>query len=163
MPQFDPAVWPPQLIWMAITFVALYFIMSRVALPRITDVLEEREFKINDALRKAEGLKQDAEDAAASYEKLMADARAKAQAEVRAVRERVEAEAAAQNAELSAKLSEEVTQAETRITDARDAAVSSVREMAIDAAATATERLLGEKVDAKSVGAAVEAAMKGAS
>ena len=58
MPQFDPSVWPPQLIWMVITFVALYFLMSRVALPRITDVLEEREFKINDALRKATGLKE---------------------------------------------------------------------------------------------------------
>ena len=64
MPQFDPAVWSPQLIWLAISFVALYFLMSRVALPRISDVLEEREFKISDALRKAEGLRDDAEDAA---------------------------------------------------------------------------------------------------
>lgn len=161
MPQFDPAVWPPQLIWMAITFVALYFIMSRVALPRISDILEAREFKINDALRKADGLRQDAEDAAAAYEKVMADARSKAQAEVRAVRERAEREAAERHAELNAKLSEEVAQAEASIADAREAAVASIREMAIEAAASATERLIGEKADAKSVGAAVDAVMKG--
>ena len=162
MPQFDLAVWPPQLIWMAITFVALYFLMSRVALPSITDVLEEREFKINDALRKAEGLKQDAEDAAASYERVMAEARGKAQAEVRAVRESADGEAADRHAELNAKLSEDVAQAEAGIADARDAAAGSVRDMAIEAAASATERLIGQKVDAKSVGAAVEAVMKGA-
>ena len=162
MPQFDLAVWPPQLIWMAITFVALYFLMSRVALPSITDVLEEREFKINDALRKAEGLKQDAEDAAASYERVMAEARGKAQAEVRAVRESADGEAAERHAELNAKLSEDVAQAEAGIADARDAAAGSVRDMAIEAAASATERLIGQKVDAKSVGAAVEAVMKGA-
>ncbi len=163
MPQFDPSVWAPQLIWLVITFVALYFLMSRVALPRITDILEEREYKINDAIRKATGLKRDAEDAAASYQKLMADARAKAQAEVRAVRERADGEAADRHAELNAKLSEEVSRAEAGIADARNAAFDSVREMATEAAATATERLIGEKVDAKSVDAAIEAAIKGAS
>ncbi len=163
MPQFDPALWPPQLIWLVITFVALYFLMSRVALPRITDVLEEREYKINDALRKATGLKRDAEDAAASYQKLMANARAKAQTEVRTVRERADGDAAERHAALNAKLSEEVSHAEAGIADARNAAFASVRDMAVEAAAMATERLIGEKVDTKSVDAAVEAAIKGAS
>ena len=163
MPQFDLTVWPAQLIWLAICFVTLYFLMARVALPRISDVLEEREFKINDALRRAEGLKHDAEDAAAAYEKTMADARAKAQEELRGVRERVAAEAAARHAELNELLASEVGAAEQSIAEAREAAVSSIREMAINAAATATERLIGEKVETKSVAAAVDKALKGAS
>jgi F-type H+-transporting ATPase subunit b len=162
MPQFDPAVWSPQLIWLAISFVALYFLMARVALPRISDVLEEREFKISDALRKAEGLRDDAEDAAAEYEKMMADARAKAQDEVRAVRERAAAEAAKRHAELNERLAADIAAAEGRIADARDKAVAGVREIAEELSAAAIERLLGEKADPKSVATAVDASMKGA-
>jgi len=162
MPQFDPAVWSPQLIWLAISFVALYFLMARVALPRISDVLEEREFKISDALRKAEGLRDDAEDAAAEYEKMMADARAKAQEEVRAVRERAAAEAAKRHAELNERLAADIAAAEGRIAEARDKAVAGVREIAEELSAAAIERLLGEKVDSKTVATAVDASMKGA-
>jgi len=162
MPQFDPAVWSPQLIWLAISFVALYFLMARVALPRISDVLEEREFKISDALRKAEGLRDDAEDAAAEYEKMMADARAKAQEEVRAVRERAAAEAAKRHAELNERLAADIAAAEGRIAEARDKAVAGVREIAEELSAAAIERLLGEKVDSKTVTTAVDASMKGA-
>jgi F-type H+-transporting ATPase subunit b len=162
MPQFDPAVWSPQLIWLAICFVALYFLMARVALPRISDVLEEREFKISDALRKAEGLRDDAEDAAAEYEKMMADARAKAQDEVRAVREQAAAEAAERHAELNARLSGEIAAAEGRIAAARDEAVAGVREIAEELSAAAIERLLGEKADSQVVAAAVETSIKGA-
>jgi F-type H+-transporting ATPase subunit b len=162
MPQFDPAVWSPQLIWLAISFVALYFLMARVALPRISDVLEEREFKISDALRKAEGLRDDAEDAAAEYEKMMADARAKAQDEVRAVRERAAAEAAKRHAELNERLAADIAAAEGRIAAARDKAVAGVREIAEELSAAAIERLLGEKVDSQTVATAVDASMKGA-
>jgi F-type H+-transporting ATPase subunit b len=162
MPQFDPAVWSPQLIWLAISFVALYFLMARVALPRISDVLEEREFKISDALRKAEGLRDDAEDAAAEYEKMMADARAKAQEEVRTVRERAAAEAAKRHAELNGRLAADIAAAEGRIAAARDEAVAGVREIAEELSAAAIERLLGEKADPKSVVTAVDASMKGA-
>lgn len=162
MPQFDPAVWSPQLIWLAISFAALYFLMARVALPRISDVLEEREFKISDALRKAEGLRDDAEDAAAEYEKMMADARAKAQEEVRAVRERAAAEAAERHAELNERLAGEIAAAEGRIAAARDKAVAGVREIAEELSAAAIERLLGEKVDSQTVATAVDASLKGA-
>ena len=78
MPQFDPAVWMPQLIWLAITFLMLYLLMSKVALPRVSEVLEEREERINESLRKAERLKLHAEDAIASYEKTIVDVRANA-------------------------------------------------------------------------------------
>jgi len=161
MPQFDPAVWLPQLIWLAIAFAALYLLMSRVALPRISDVLEEREHKINDSLRKAENLREEAETAAASYERMMADARAKAQAAVRKVREKAAEEAAEHHAELSEKLAEEIAAGEARIAEERARAVAGVRDMAVEVAEAAAARLVGEAVDAKKVTAAVDTAIKG--
>ncbi len=160
MPQFDPAVWPTQLFWLAVSFVVLYLLMARVALPRISTILEEREFRINDSLRRAESLKQDAEAAVANYEKLMADARAKAQEQVHSVRERAAQDAAERHAELNDRLSAEVAAAETRIAAARDQAIGELRGLAVDVAGAAVERLVGETLDPATVGRAVDGSMR---
>lgn len=160
MPQLDPSVWPPQLIWLAITFIALYLLMSRVALPRVASILEDREFRISESLRRAESLRQDAEAAVAAYEKLMAGARAKAQEQVHTVRERAARDAAERHAELGDRLGAEVSAAEARIAAARDQAVSELRGLAVEVAGAAVERLVGEKLDAATVEKAVDGAMQ---
>lgn len=160
MPQFDPAVWPPQLIWLAISFTILYLLMSRVALPRVSAALEDREFRINESLRKAEALKQSAEDAVAAYEKMMADARHKAQEQIRSVRERTAHEAAERHAELSERLAQQVADAEARIAKARGEAVANVREIALAITQAALQRLIGQ-ADARSAGAAVDKVLGG--
>ena len=75
MPQFDVATFPTQLVWLAITFVVLYFAMARMALPRIGQVLDERQKRIDDNLDKAETLKGEADTEAAAYAKVLAEAR----------------------------------------------------------------------------------------
>lgn len=161
MPQFDPAVWPPQLIWLAISFIALYYLMARVALPKVAEVLEEREFRINESLRKAEALKLQAEDAVAAYDKLMADARAKAADQLSTVRERAAAEAAERHAQLNDRLSKQVADAEQRIADARGQAVTHIRDVAMTVTSAAIERLIGQPVDSASVSSAVDSALGG--
>ena len=160
MPQFDPTVWSPQLFWLAVTFIVLYLLMTRLALPRISGILEEREFRIGDSLRRAESLKLDAEAAVAAYEKLMADARSKAHDQVRTVRERAARDAAERHAELSDRLGAEVAAAEARIAVARTEAIAELRGLAVEVAAAAVERLAGEKVDAAAIGKAVDGAMR---
>ncbi len=160
MPQFDLTVWSPQLVWLTISFVLLYLLMSRVALPRVSSILEDREFRISDSLRRAESLKQDAESAVAAYEKLMTDARAKAHEQVHTVRDRAARDAAERHAELNDRLSAEVAAAETRIAAARDQAVGELRGLAVEVAGAAVERLMGEKLDPAAVSTAVDGAMR---
>lgn len=158
MPQFDITVWPPQLIWLAICFTALYFLMSRRVLPRISDVLEERDHKINDALRKADLLKEDAEAVYAAYEKTMAEARAGAQETLRGVRERVAADAAERNAVLSERLAKQTGEAEARIASERAKALEGLTDSAAEIAMSASQRLAGLKVTKKAASSAVAAA-----
>ena len=160
MPQFDPAVWVPQLIWLAITFMALYLLMSRVALPRVSEVLEEREVRINESLRKAERLRLNAEDAIASYEKTIADVRAKAAGEVRAAREEAAAEAAERNAQLNERLVAEISAAEQRINKAREAAIAGLRDVAVTVSGAALERLIGQQVDERSLTSSVDTVLR---
>ena len=46
MPQLDYHSFAPQLVWLAIAFLALYFVMSRLAIPAISDTVERRQAKI---------------------------------------------------------------------------------------------------------------------
>ena len=161
MPQFDPAAWPSQILWLVLCFATLFFLMWRIALPRISEILEERDHKINDNLRKAELLREDAEGAMAAYEKTMADARLRAQDTLRSVRERAATDAAERNTALSERLSSEITAAEARIAEERSKAVAGVRDIATEIAQVATERLGGSRVTKAAATTAVTTAMEG--
>jgi F-type H+-transporting ATPase subunit b len=161
MPQFDPAVWPPQFVWLVICFIALYLVMSRIALPRISAVLEEREFRINESLRKAEALRHDADVAVAAYERLMSQARTKAQEQLRVAREQSAREASERHAELSLRLADDLAAADARIAAARNEAVAGIRDVAVEVAGLAVERLIGEKVSSRSLQATVDQALRG--
>jgi F-type H+-transporting ATPase subunit b len=159
MPQFDPAVWMPQLVWLAVSFVVLYLLMAKVALPRVSEVLEEREERIDESLRKAEMLRLRAEDAIAAYEGTIAEVRAKAAEEVRAARERAAADAVERNAQLGERLAAEISAAEERIHRARTAAIAGLRDVAVAVSGAAVERLIGQRVEPKAVASAVDAAL----
>lgn len=160
MPQFDPSTYSPQIIWLAITFVMLYVLMAKVALPRIGEVLEERQRRIDEDLKKAEVLKAEAEEAAETYERLITEARVQSQEAIKKVREEAASEAARRKADLGEQLAARIAEAESRVLAARDKAVGDIRALSAEVAGAAVERLLGETPDDASLDAAVEAAMK---
>ncbi len=160
LPQLDHTTFSPQVIWLAISFAVLYVLMTRVALPRVGEVLDERAHRISESLRTAETLKGEAEAAAAAYEKALAEARAQAHEVIQEVRERMAEETGRRQKELDERLSAEVAEAEARIAEAHKQAMAEVRTMAVEVTQAASERLIGEALDAKAVGAAVDDALK---
>lgn len=155
MPQFDPQWFVSQIFWLVVTFAVLYFIMSKLVLPRISSVLEEREERIADDLDKAQQLMREAETVMAGYERNMAEAREQAQQALRAAQEQAARETAEAHARLAAELADQTRTAEARIAAARAEAVGQVQEIAIDVARAATQRLIGTEPDAGRLSAAV--------
>jgi F-type H+-transporting ATPase subunit b len=160
MPQLHVQDFPPQLIWLAITFVLLYLLMSKVALPRIGQALDARAFRISQDLDRAAKLKDEATGVLAAYEKALADARTQAQAAVKAVSERAHKEAEAREAELARKLAVDTEAAERRIRAARETAMASLTQMAAEITRAAAEKLIGLPVDQAAAAQAVAAAAK---
>ncbi len=161
MPQLDPAFFAPQLIWLAITFVILYGLMARVALPRISAVLEARQERIAHDLDDAASLKSEAESTLAAYEAAMAEAHSEAQTMLAQAAEERAGAAAARQAELDARLAGQLADAEAHINEAREAAMAAVGEVAGDAARGATAKLIGVEPDDAAVAAALAAVAKG--
>ena len=160
MPQLDISTYAPQIVWLVITFLAMYLIMAKVALPRIAQVLDERQSRIDDNLEKATAFRKEADDAAKAYEKSLADARSKAQDEVKVVIDQVNAEAAKAQTALADKLNTELEAAEARISQAKDKALANIKEVSADVAKATVEKLSGVSLDDAAIEAAVANAME---
>lgn len=143
MPQLDFADYAPQLVWLAITFTVLYLVMARIALPRIASVLDERDRQVETNVERAEKLKAEAEEALATYQQTMAEARAKAQAELRKAAEAVAAETQARESELGAKVAKQSEAAERSIATAKQAAMTDIQKVAAELAGAMAAKLAG--------------------
>ncbi len=160
MPQIEIADFAPQLIWLVIAFTFLYVVMSRVALPRIAGVIEERRDKIADDLDRAAEFKKEAEDALAAYEKALADARSRALAIAAKNRDEVKAETQRLRADSDAVIADMMRDAERQIDEAKEAALVNVRDVASEVAAAVAEKMLDQSVDRETVDAAVDAQLR---
>lgn len=160
MPQFDPSTFGPQLFWLLVTFVTLYLLMARLVLPRITDILGQREDRIDGNLRRAETLKEEADQVLAAYQKAINDARTQAQAALHQAAAEITASTARREAEFGKKMAAETAAAETRIRAAKTQALADVRGIAAEVATLMVGKLTGGQVDGGSAGQAVDSVMK---
>ena len=161
MPQLDYHDFAPQLVWLAIAFVALYFVMSRLAVPRIEDTLARRQGKIQGDLDAAERANEETRALVAAYEKRLADAREEAR---RLMRERGEADstaAAARLNELHDRLAKQIDEAEQRIAAQRDDVMKGLEHMARDIGQDVYAKLVGQPADSGALAGKVTAAIKG--
>jgi F-type H+-transporting ATPase subunit b len=143
MPQLDVSTFPSQIFWLIICFSVLYYLLSRRALPRISETLEARQDRIAADLDQAQRLRRDAETALAKYEDAIAKAQDRAHSLLAENQARLQAEAAARQAELDQQLARQVAEAETRIAAARDRALAELEDAAIEVARAAAGRLAG--------------------
>jgi F-type H+-transporting ATPase subunit b len=158
-PPFDPASFGGQLLWLAITFAALYFLMSRVALPRIGSILETRRTRIEGDLKEAERLRQETEKAAAAYEAALAEARKNAHGIAEETRAGIKADIDGRRADVEAGLAKRVSAAEARIQADKDAALANVGSIAAETAQALVAKISGN-VTAAEAKAAVAAVSK---
>ena len=160
-PPFQKDTFASQLVSLAIAFVALYLIVSRIALPRVGSVIDARANTIEGDLADAQKLKDQSDAALKSYESELAAARSRAQAIGSETREKLNAASETERKALEEKLSLKLAEAEKTIASTREAAMSNVRGIAADAATAIVQRLAGVQPDAQSVTSAVDASLKG--
>ncbi|WP_420568577.1 F0F1 ATP synthase subunit B' [Thalassovita sp.] len=160
MPQLDFSNWGNQIFWLLVTLVVIYFVLSRIALPRIAAVLAERQGTITNDIAAAEELKAKAVEAEEAYNKALADARAEAQRIVAETKAEIQADLDAATAKADAEIAEKVAEGEKVIAEIRANALESVKDVAKDTTAEIIAAL-GNEADAKTVDAAVAARLKG--
>ena len=132
MPQLDFATYPSQIFWLIVSMVVLFFVLSRVALPRIASVLEARSGAIADDIDRAAEFKRGAEQAEQAYQAALAEARARAQGIAAEARVEIEAQIAEATARADAEIAAKTAESAARIAQVRDSALAAVSEVAAD-------------------------------
>jgi len=158
-PPFDPATFGPQLFWLVILFGILYVLMSRVAIPRIGSILEERDKRIAGDLAEATRAKEASDAAVAAHEQALAAARQNAQGIALKARDAAKAEIAADRTRIETELNGRLGAAEVEITKVKERALGEVDSIARDAVEAIVETLVGTKAGKDTIASAVQAAM----
>ena len=156
MPQLDFATYPNQIFWLVVALIAIYLILSRVALPRIGGILEVRRDRIAQDLDQAAIMKEEADAAIAAYEQELADAKAKANVIGQEARDAAKAEAEAERRKVEAELDEKLSGAEERIAGIKASALKDVGVIAEDTATAIMQQRVG-RADKTAIAAAVKA------
>lgn len=160
MPQLDVTTFGNQIFWLLVALVAIYFVLSRIALPRIAAILAERQGTITNDIAAAEDLKAKARAAEEAYEQALADARAEAQKIAADTRAKIQQDLDAALAKADAEIAAKAAESEAAIAEIRAGALDAVKAVAKDTAAEIVQ-VMGGKADDKAVATAVDAQVKG--
>lgn len=160
MPQFWFEDALPQVFWLVIAFIVMYLAMSRLALPRVADVLEQRQDRIASDLDRAQALQEESGTVLNEYEAALAEARGQAQAILADHAATVAAEADKRGAEVAERLNQEANAAALRIAEAKEQTMTQVREVSAELARDAVLKLIGVSAAEEDMRRAVDDALR---
>ena len=149
-----------QIFWLVITLIAIFFVLSRLALPRISAVISERKGTITNDLAAAENLKSEAVLAEEAYKKALEDARLEASKIIEAAKVEIKQELDVAIQKADADISVKAAASEDAISEIRKDALANVKSVAKDITSELV-KVLGGKVDAKTLTATINKNMKG--
>jgi F-type H+-transporting ATPase subunit b len=143
------------------TFLLLFFIIKKFALSKIVDTLEKRRQTIDDGVRLGLELADQKEKLGVKVEEMLAEARLEADKIIASSEQ--EAGAIIKEAELqaSAKADDMLAEARIRIDKDIDAARKGLEKEVVSLIAAATEKIIGEKLDAQKDAKLIEKVLGG--
>ena len=149
MPQLDFTTFIPQLFWLFLSLSFLYFILSRIALPRISDVIEERNDTITDDLDEAKALSIEAEKVVNELKSKLEDARSSSQKTLMDERQKNLDKISSERKKFEETISKEISSSEEKINKGKSEALKEASDLAVDIAEEIINNLFVKKVDKK--------------
>lgn len=156
MPQLDPSSFPSQLFWLVASFIILYVVMSRIALPKIAGALQNRQEKIGDDIDRAKKLKEEAAKLEKEYKKLTEDNKAKSNALIFSAQEEARKYSDAKHADVAKDIAKKSVDAEKKIADARAKALGEIESVAAGLTKSLVEKVGLSGVDSAKIESAVK-------
>ena len=146
LPQLEPDYIGGQVFWLVIIFGLLYYVVSKIGLPKLVDVLEHREERIANDLRKAKELQKEAQYLEARFRQEQEAARKKSHSIVEDARKSIEDQIKAAQAKQASDAALAIHKTEQRIEKARQQSMREIQEIVRDIAGNAYEKVSGKSI-----------------
>lgn len=156
MPQLDLSTYASQAFWMVLCFSLLWLLLSIFITPKIADVLEQRKRKIDDYIRKAEKLNQQAKASLEKYEQTLNAAKAKAAADIAANQKESAAFLAEEGRLLNERLNKQIADSEFKLAKEKKETMQQIQNLSQNLAFDIVQKLGFEEItenDVKAVAA----------
>ena len=161
MPQLDPTWFASQLFWLSICFIALYFMLSRLVLPPLMQIMSERSNVLASDVETAQRLNLEAEQGRVDYEKTMAVARSDSQAAINTALTEQKAKGEAKSKELDKQIEQKLDAASAQIAAKKNTVLAELSPAALEITSMIVEKLTQAKPSSDNVVKALNSATKG--
>ncbi|MDE2790172.1 MAG: F0F1 ATP synthase subunit B' [Paracoccaceae bacterium] len=157
MPQLDVSTFPNQIFWLVVTLVVIYLILSRIAIPRIREILAERSRTIEQDIETAASVRAKAVECEQAYEAALDKARSRAREIVAEARAGIAGELETATEDADRRIAAKLAESEERIGEIRADALRSIEMVATDVADDIVRAVMPSIHDSGAVRAAVAA------
>ena len=127
MPQLNPEFFVSQLFWLVVTFSFLLVFLWRISLPRIGNILEKRERKINEDLTAAKELQSEAENIQDKIEQQLKQARSDASELIKSSSASFQDKAQHEITKLEKELDEKITDSSNKIENSKNESLNQIQ------------------------------------
>ena len=151
MPQLNPEFWISQIVWLVITFGALYVILSKVILPKISNNLESRRSQILENIEIAEKQREESEEKLKEFDKIILNSKLEAKNLFNEARQKVLNEIDKKRSEMEKNLEEEISSAEKEIQSLNNNSTENIKKIATETSLNLIQQLIGEEINKESI------------
>ncbi len=136
-----------ELLWGAIAFALVLFVLNKYAFPALRKAVEEREQRIQSDLEAAERAKADAEEERRQYQQQIADARSEANRIIEEARQSAERVRADLVAKAEADATHIVARAQEQLEAERNRTIQELQSQIADMSIELAEKVVGRSLD----------------
>tara|TARA_B100002051_G_C16723457_1_gene633869 strand:- start:1478 stop:2068 length:591 start_codon:yes stop_codon:yes gene_type:complete len=156
MPQLNTEFWISQIFWLIITFGALFIVLSKIILPKISNNLESRKSQILENIEKAEKQREESENKIKEFDKIILDTKIKAKNYLSEARQKILQDINKKKETLENEINKEIDLAEKEINELKKNAPDKINKIAIETSSDLLKQIIGVEVNKSSLTAIVE-------
>ena len=151
MPQLDFSTFLPQIFWLFISLSFLYIVLSRYALPRVSDVIEERKDIIAQDIDSAKKFSSETELAIEELNMKLSEAKINSQSLMNDSLQEIKESNEEKKAILLKEINDDIVAAEAKILEKKEESLSEISSVSEDIAIEMLENLSIGEIDKEKV------------
>ena len=156
MPQLNTEFWIAQIFWLVFIFSALYLIIWKIFLPRVTYSIESRKSKVMNDLHEAQKLKESAEKKLKEYNKIIEDSKNEAKKIIEESNKVLNLDIEKKKQKFNNEIEKEIIAVEKEIKALQKSSISSINKIATEVSGEVIKQIIDSEVNKSNVAAIVE-------